>query len=157
VLGSGCAMFAPKPPPPPPPPPPPKPPPPPPKLSVRITAGAMLNPDVNGRASPVVVRVYELKSLAPFEAADFMSLYQQDRAVLGADLLSREEYVLAPGEEKRIEKLLGAEVRGVGVMAAFRNVEAARWRAATSVEPSKDHVIAATVVGGELVLQKLRP
>ena len=126
---------------PPPPPPPPKPPPPPPKLSISIVAAPKLNPDVRGRASPVTVRLYELKSVAPFNTADFMSLYEQDRSVLGSELVAREELMMEPGETKAINKLLGPEVRGLGVIVAFRELERAQWRAVVNVVPGKDNAV----------------
>jgi type VI secretion system protein VasD len=127
---------------PPPPPPPPKPPPPPPKLAIRIEAAASVNPDARGRPSPIVVRVYELKSAAPFEAADFMSLYQQDRSALGSELVAREEFMLEPGEIRTLDKLLAPDVRAVGVMAAFRELERARWRTTVSVSAGRDNALA---------------
>ena len=66
-----------------------------------------------------------------FENADFMSLYQQDRSVLGGEVVAREELTLDPGETRAIRKLLAPEVRGIAVMAAFRELErrnGARWR-----------------------------
>ena len=136
---SGCAlMFPPKPPAPPPPPPPPKPPP---KLAVRIAALARLNPDANGRPSPVVVRVYELKAVAQFNAADFMAMFEQDRSVLGADVVAREEFVMQPGSTKAIDKLLSPDAQALAVMAAFRELDRAQWRGLVNLAPGKDNVV----------------
>ena len=63
-----------------------------------VEASAQVNPSTSKRPSPLLVRVYELKSVAAFNSADFMSLYQRDQAELAADLLGREEFMLAPGE-----------------------------------------------------------
>jgi type VI secretion system protein VasD len=139
--GAGCSLMAPKPPPPPPPPPPPKPPPPPPKLSISVVAARRLNPDIRGRASPVVVRLYELKSVAPFDSADFMSLYEKDRSVLGSELVAREEFMLEPGESKAIDKLLAPEVRCLGVVVTFREIERAQWRGVVNLVPGKDNAV----------------
>ena len=92
----GCSMLAPAPPPPPPPCPAlpaPPPPPPAPRLSLTLIAARALNPDVRGRASPVVVRLYELRSLSVFESAHFMGLYQQDRSFLIAPREGRQERI----------------------------------------------------------------
>ena len=72
-------------------------------LAINIAASAGINPNTNNRPSPVVVRLYELKASAQFEAADFLSLYEKDQAVLGADIVTRDEFVLAPGEKKTID------------------------------------------------------
>jgi type VI secretion system protein VasD len=131
----GCGMFA------PPPPPPPKPPPPPPKLAISIAAATRLNPDANGRNSPVVVRLYEFKSAAQFGNADFMALFDQDKSVLAGDIVTREEFMLRPGEKKAIDKLLSPDVQAIGVMAAFRDLERAKWRAVAVLAVGKDNVV----------------
>ena len=71
-----------------------KPPPKPASVTGTIQASAQINPSASKRPSPLLIRVYELKSVAAFNAADFMSLYQRDQAELGADLLAKEEFVL---------------------------------------------------------------
>src|SRR5258706_1089055 len=73
-------------------------------LEMNVTAGPTLNPSVQGRPSPVVVRVFELKNPASFDDADFMSLYEREREGLAADLVARDEFVITPGETRHIEK-----------------------------------------------------
>lgn len=102
-----------------------------------IEASAQVNPSSSRRPSPVLVRVYELKTAAAFNSADFMSLYQRDKAELGGDLLAKEEFVLAPGESKAFAKTLSPDTRYLGVLAAFRDVEHARWRSVVPVQPEK--------------------
>ena len=67
--------------------------PPPPPMPTPVTGSIQgaseLNPSVNQRPSPVLLRVYELKSPTAFNQADFMALYQADQATLGADLVER--------------------------------------------------------------------
>lgn len=140
---SGCGMFAKKPPPPPPPPPPPKPG----TLSIQIGAADNINPDMQRRPSPVMVRIYELKASAPFESADFLSLFERDQATLGADLVARQEIAFRPGETKIIDKPLAADTKFIGVMVAFRELERARWRGLVEVQPHKDNHVAITLNG----------
>jgi hypothetical protein len=49
--------------------------------------GPGVNPDDKGRAAPILVRVYELKSEGTFESADYFSLNANDKAAIGSDLL----------------------------------------------------------------------
>lgn len=120
-------------------------PPPPSTLSIKVSAGAKLNADNRGRPSPVVVRLYELKSVAEFNSADFLSLYEKDQQVLGAALVVRDELVVNPGESKTIDKLLDADARFIGVMASFRELEKARWRSAVTLVPAKNNVVTITL------------
>jgi len=120
------------------------PPPPPPKPTVvaaTLQATASANPDARKRASPLVVRIYELKSSAAFEAADFLSLYERDQATLAAEMGAREEFTLRPGDSKPWEKTLAPDVRFIGVIGAFRDIERARWKAIVPVKPNARNVV----------------
>jgi type VI secretion system protein VasD len=132
-------------------------PPPPPIVSsvqLSVAAGADANPDARKRASPVTVRVYALKSSAPFDAADFFSLYEKDTATLGAELVQREEFLLRPGEEKAIPLKFGPEVKAIGVMAAFRDLERARWRAVHVVDIGKSVELKVKLSGSQVSLEQ---
>ena len=94
---------------------------------------ANVNPDSSGRPSPVVVRIYELKSLAAFNRADFFSLYERDKEQLGPDLVNRDELPLMPGGRPQAITTLRSDTRYLGVIAAFRDIERARWRASTPI------------------------
>jgi type VI secretion system protein VasD len=88
-----------------------------------------VNPDASGRASPVVVRFYQLRNDGEFNGTDYFGLYEKEKETLGASLVSREEYVLAPGESRKLELPLNGETRFIAVAAAFRDIRVARWRA----------------------------
>ena len=118
--------------------------PPPPKPTVvaaTLQATASANPDARKRASPLVVRIYELKSSAAFEAADFLSLYERDQATLAAEMGAREEFTLRPGDSKPWEKTVGPDVRFIGVIGAFRDIERARWKAIVPVKANARNVV----------------
>ncbi|RZI72787.1 MAG: type VI secretion system lipoprotein TssJ [Variovorax sp.] len=106
-------------------------------VTMTVTAGADANPDVRGRASPLIVRVYALKSPGPFEGADFFSLFEKDTATLGAELIQREEMLLRPGESKKLDMTMPADGKAIGVMAAYRDLDRARWREVRAVEVGK--------------------
>ncbi|MDR6521222.1 MULTISPECIES: type VI secretion system lipoprotein TssJ [Variovorax] len=106
-------------------------------VAVTLTAGADANPDARGRASPLTVRVYALKSPGPFEGADFFSLFEKDQATLGAELVQREEVLLRPGETKKLDFNLPPDAKSMGVMAAYRDLDRARWREVRPVVTGK--------------------
>lgn len=101
-----------------------------------IAAAADVNPDASGRASPVVLRIYQLKEAGAFNDADFFALFEREQATLGAGLLAREEYALQPGEQRELEIEIAPEARFIGAVAAFRDIDNARWRA-VSTAPEK--------------------
>lgn len=116
-----------------------------------IQATAQINPSTSKRPSPLLVRIYELKSVAAFNAADFMSLYQRDQAELAADLLAKEEFVMSPGETKTFAKTLAPDTRFLGVVAAYRDLEHAKWRSVVAVQPNQPQKV--TVKAGELAVE----
>lgn len=58
------------------------------KLNLKLTASDQVNPDLNGRPSPIVVRLIELKHPVAFENADFFSLYERAKESLSPDLVA---------------------------------------------------------------------
>src|SRR5947209_3624390 len=69
-------------------------------VNTSVETKQKINPSIHGVSSPVVVRIYALKSLAAFNGADFFSLADKDKETLGAELLEREELLLKPGEQR---------------------------------------------------------
>jgi len=108
----------------------------PPLLRGAINADGGVNPDRGGRASPIVVRVYELKSVAAFSSADFFSLFDKEQETLGGELVGREEFQLQPAETRQYRRQLQPDTKFFGVVAAFRDLEQSRWRQAVPV-PAK--------------------
>lgn len=106
-------------------------------VAATVQAADNLNPDATGRPSPLVVRVYELKALSAFNDADFFSLWDRDQQTLGADLNGREELVLRPGDSHNMVRVTKPDTGFIGVVAAFRDLERAKWRANVAVVPNK--------------------
>jgi type VI secretion system protein VasD len=119
-------------------------------LNVSIEASADVNPDARRRASPVTVRLYAMKSAAPFESADFFSLFEKDIATLGAELVQREEMLLKPGEQKPLAFKFGPDVKAIAVMAAFRDLERSRWRAVHTVDVGQSTDLAIKFSGTQI-------
>lgn len=132
----GCAGA-----PPPPPAPSAKPDKPPPELFVEVVATADVNRDPSGRALPIVVRLYELRTEGAFAAADFFSLYEKESATLGPSLIAREEVTLAPGQQKLVTRMQSPEAKQLGVLAAFRDIDRAAWRALVTLTPDQSNAV----------------
>ena len=109
-----------------------------------------MNPDSRGRPSPVVLRFYELKSLAAFNSADFFGLYERDKETLGPELVAREEFQLLPGDKKQFQRQVQPDTRYVGVLAAFRDLERATWRASAPVPANQTTPLMVTLDGNKV-------
>jgi type VI secretion system protein VasD len=98
------------------------------KARMTLVAQSQVNPDASGRPSPIVVRIYQLKSEDKYAAADFFALFDDDQKTLGADLVGREEAELAPGETRELQFPVSRDAKFLGVLAAFRDIRNSRWR-----------------------------
>src|SRR5688572_18816829 len=99
------------------------------RVPMTISAAADVNPAVNGTPSPVVVRVLRLRTDEPFKSADFFALYDDEQKVLGPALISRNEFMLTPGEKRAIDVPIAEGTVFIGAIAAFRDIRNAQWRA----------------------------
>ena len=81
--------------------------------------------------------LYELKSATAFNNAAFFALYDGDLAELGADMQNREEIELQPGQAVEIARELKPETRFIGIMAAYRDIDNATWRAVQPIEENE--------------------
>lgn len=98
------------------------------KLDLSLQGSDRLNPDLNDRPSPIVIRLLELKHPVAFENADFFSLYQRPKEALSPDLVIQEELELRPGEQRDLKLFVQDGSRYVGVLAAYRDLPESSWR-----------------------------
>lgn len=95
-----------------------------------------VNPDINGRASPVVIKIYELSSRTIFDSQDFFELYDNPEQVLGADLINHTELEFEPGSNFDYELSLKPGVRYAGILVAYRDIDSASWREVVAIDPT---------------------
>ncbi|TDF82462.1 type VI secretion system lipoprotein TssJ [Pseudomonas sp. H9] len=107
------------------------------KLNLTLTTSDELNPDLNGRPSPIVVRLIELKHPVAFENADFFSLYERAKESLEPDMVASEELELRPGETVTLKLSVEPGSRYVGVLAAYRDLSQSQWRYVLQLTPTQ--------------------
>ncbi|WP_022944415.1 type VI secretion system lipoprotein TssJ [Pseudoalteromonas ruthenica] len=108
----------------------------PPSTDVTFNVAADINPDINQRPSPVVVKIFELSSRTVFDNQDFFTLYEDPESVLGPDLLKKDELELQPGSKLEYPMSLDRNTRYVGFVVAYRDIDQARWRAVLAADPT---------------------
>jgi len=125
---------------------------PPTKVELHIEAASDANPNVEGRGSPVLMRIYELKGLAAFNAADYFALNEKDQAALGADLVRKQEFMLRPGEKKSL-LLQPEDASGFfAAFAGFRNLGSARWRVSAPIPSHATSIFELKLKGAQMDL-----
>lgn len=120
--------------------------------SISVTSSDNVNPDLNGRPSPILFRLYELKSNSAFLNADFFALYDSGTGELATDYVSHKDWLLQPGETVEISNRLSDQTRYLGVMAAYRDINNAVWRNVIEVTPDEDLNLTILLTNNELKL-----
>ena len=131
----------------------PPPPPEPTRVVLEFEAAGNINPNPEGRASPLVLRIYQLKSYSKFEDAEFFALYEQDDEVLGGELIHKEEIMLKPDEKRTVFYETTDDTRTIGIIGAFMDYEQSQWKAAAGVKKNKTNVITISVNGTKLTVK----
>jgi type VI secretion system VasD/TssJ family lipoprotein len=98
-------------------------------LQLHVQAQRSLNTDARNASASLALRIYVLRDASAFEKASFDSLYDDDAATLGSNVLVRESLHLRPGEARDLSLELSGDARAVAVFGAFREIEHAQWRA----------------------------
>jgi type VI secretion system protein VasD len=107
------------------------------KINVRISVSSLVNPDIDGRPSPVVLRLYELKNIGKFEEADFYKLFEDHEGALGSDLVASEKFHFKPGDTKTLDHTVSSDTKYIAVTASFRNFNQSVWRDSIAIEANK--------------------
>ena len=102
-----------------------------PVVSISMHAHDDVNPDGQGQPKPIVLHVYQLKSDAAFVNANYFALVDDEKRALAADLVSREEKELAPGETRALQVPLAPETRFIAVLGEYRDLDHCVWQAIT--------------------------
>ncbi len=102
--------------------------------TVVVSANAMINPNEKAQTQPVVVTLYQLKEDNNFNHTDFFSLYQTPKQALGAEYISSQEWIIAPGATKTIPWKIDPDTNFLGALAAFQEHGETDWQ---SIQPIK--------------------
>jgi len=119
-------------------------------LKGSMEAVETVNPDGQGRPSPLVIKIYQLKASDKFELADFFALFDNAEATLGGDLLAVEDVMMSPGDTKPYEGAFDPQTRYIGVVAAYRDINQAKWK---SIAPMPERNIMKFLRRGALTIK----
>lgn len=126
-------------------------------LKIDFIVDADINPDDMGTASPLFIRMYELKKPNLIKKADFLDIYEQDKKVLGADLVDMHRLRrFTPGESRIEQFVLKPDTGYVAFYGEFSNFRNAKYKLIVPVVANNVFRNKATVqvTGNQLVLVK---
>jgi len=114
------------------------------KLSV--IADRDLNPDDADIPSPVIIRMYELKSTKLFKNANFIDLYERDTEVLGKSMVVKQALkAIKPNEKNERSFVLNKDTAYIGLYVEFLQYENAKYKVTLPVEQTNVVSSSATV------------
>ena len=106
-------------------------------LEIKFKVDADVNPDDDKKPSPLFVRMYQLKSTKMFKRANFIDLYEKDKEVLGADMISKQKLRrIKPGENRDEHFVLNKETNYIGLYAEFLDYKKSSFKLIIPVVPT---------------------
>ncbi|QEO16473.1 type VI secretion system lipoprotein TssJ [Acetobacter vaccinii] len=111
------------------------------RIKLSVTTTAQINRNTEGVPSPVVMRVFDLRTREPFQTSSFDSLYHDSLKTLGASSLGSDEYELPPSWQWSAERVSPPETQYLGVVVAFRVLPGATWRLSVPIRQHRTNKI----------------
>ncbi|EOG5453803.1 type VI secretion system lipoprotein TssJ [Cronobacter turicensis] len=97
------------------------------KVALTLVAGANMNPNVRGVASPLKVFVYALTHDEAFLDAGYLIITGSLDPELKTEMHPLWEGILRPGETKHITVAVDDTTHALGIVAAYRDIQKAQW------------------------------
>lgn len=86
-------------------------------------------------------------------AIHFYSLFDKEAAVLGGDLVTREEMTLRPGQVLHLQRTQEPAASYLGILVAYRALERSHWRAGLMLQPGVDNRVRVQVTADRVSAQ----
>ncbi len=105
--------------------------------SLVVQTSSRVNLAEDGRSLPTIVRIYQLKSIAKFENAEFEQLWKKDKETLGEDMLQVDDLTIYPVQTIRRLFKRDPKATHIVAMAIFRQPAGISWRVVYELGPSE--------------------
>jgi len=102
-------------------------------FSYAISAASDINPDIEGKPSSVVVRVYQLSNKINFENATYDALFESDHNALGTEYITLNEFLVDPNTKNTIDLKISENAKYIGVVVGYRSIDMVTWRTVMEV------------------------
>jgi len=120
-------------------------------LELTVIAKADVNPDDSDTASPIVIRLYELKDIKKFKGIEFYDLYANDKKVLGKNLIDKHRLKhFVPDSKRKKMFVLNKNTKYIGLFAEFSQYKKSIFRAVVKIDPHFDRKVDVILSGTDL-------
>ena len=126
-------------------------------LKIDLVARNGLNQNERGQSLSTVVRIYQLRDKQNYEVASYRDLLNQDKTILGNDLVEGyKQYTIRPGETISLDETLDKETKYVGIVAFYNRVgEDQPWKMLLSTKQLKNKKpLVVELVDNKVVIQE---
>ena len=121
-------------------------------IDMQVSTTMDVNPDMQGRPSPIILYILELSSTERFNRLDYMSLTHPSGTALGPELLGKNQLVLQPGERRELPLELNPLTTSIGLVAGYRNIDNATWRTNVPINQGDTKSISVTLEQQQIVI-----
>ncbi len=99
-------------------------------LKIDFIVDSDINQDELGIASPLFIRMYELKSEKMMKKADFIDIYEKDKETLGADMIGEVHKLkrFTPGQNRTEQFVLQKKTQYVALYAEFFDFKESKFK-----------------------------
>lgn len=108
------------------------------EIKVKFIVSPAVNPDSDGRASPVVLNLLYLRDDRQFEQEDFIALLESPESRLGKDIIEKirlKEFI--PSEKRTESFVLPNDVEYVGIVVEYVQYQDANGKLVLPIEAHK--------------------
>lgn len=123
------------------------------QLTTEYVATAEVNPDIRHNPAPIVITTYQLKAINTFKHADYFSLYDRAKVILGQDLLHQEQIEIKPSQKLVTTQHLLPQTQYIGVIAGYRDIDNSKWRVIFDLKKIKSHQIIIELQSEKIVIK----
>ncbi len=109
------------------------------ELKMVLKASDNINPSAVSKGNPVVVNLYQLKSVGAFKSAQVLDLFEKDISVLADDLIKKQTLGSVLPQEKRVESLaISQGTKYLAVFVQFSNYSQAKTKSWLEIKEIED-------------------
>lgn len=117
-------------------------------LELSVVAKGDINPDDTDTASPLVIRLYELKDKKKFEEIEFYDLYANDKKILGKNLIGKHRLKhFVPDSKRKKMFVLDKHTKYIGLFAEFSQYKESVFRVVIEIDPHFDRKVDVVLTG----------
>ena len=108
-------------------------------LKLVLNASENINPSQASAGNPVVVNLYQLKSIDAFKSSQILDLYEKDTSILAKDLVSKQTLgSVLPKEKREITLAIDQGTKFLAVFVQFANYSQAKARSWLEIKEIED-------------------